>query len=178
MGDKVDLSFFGSTGLGLHLTINPQKKPKAKTDTSGRMQLPDNDVSIRDIYMRHGLRLGDKELTALKQSRHQGVEAINTLLGRIPGFADLNKDQRLNLAMTAADLLLEKGVEAKLSREVPTALEEEEQTAQRLNTIFQNMRGSDVKKGSAPSLLESVPVGMSLTVHWSLDWIDGKVSSK
>jgi hypothetical protein len=82
------------------------------------------------------------------------------------------------LAMTASDLLLEKGVEAKLSREVPTALEEEEQTAQRLNTIFQNMRGSDVKKGSAPSLLESVPVGMSLTVHWSLDWIDGKVSSK
>ena len=110
MGDKAEFSVFGSTGLGFHLTINPQKKPKAKTDTSGRMQLPDNDVSVREIYMRHGLRLGDKELTALKQSRHQGVEAINRLLGKVPGFADLNTDQRLNLAMTAADLLLEKGI--------------------------------------------------------------------
>ena len=62
MGDKVEFNVFGSTGLGFHLTINPQKKPKAKTDTSGRMQLPDNDVSVREIYMRHGLRLGDKEV--------------------------------------------------------------------------------------------------------------------
>jgi hypothetical protein len=178
MGDKVDWSVVGPTGLGFHLTINPRKKPKATTDTSGRMQLPDNDISVRDLYMRHGLRLGDKELNALKLSRPQGVEAINTLLGKIPVFADLNKDQRLNLAMSATDLLLEKSVEAKLSREVPTALQEGEQAAQRLNSMFENLRGSDVKKGPAPSLLESVPVGVSLTVHWSWDWLDSKGSAK
>jgi hypothetical protein len=174
MNDKVSFSPFGSTGLGLHLTINPEKKPKAKTTLSGQAELPDNDIAVRAIYQRHGLRLGDKELQALKQSRPQGVQAIDFLLSRTPGFADLNKDQRLNLAMTAADFLLEKAVEAKLSREVPTALDEEEQTAQRLNAIFQNMGGRDVKKGSAPSLLESVPVGVSVTVHWSLDWLDSK----
>ena len=26
----------------------------------------------------------------------------------------------------------------------------------------------------APSLLESIPVGVSLTVHFSIDWLDGK----
>jgi hypothetical protein len=172
MGDKFDLAAFGSTGLGLHLTINPQTKPKATTDLSGRMQLPNNDASVRQIYLRHGLRLGDKELTALRLSRPLGVEAINSLLGRIPGFADLDKDRRLNLAMRAADLLLEKSVEGKLSREFPTVLDEEEQTAQRLNTLFQNLRGNDVKKGAAPSLLESVPIGVSLTVHCDPEFLD------
>jgi hypothetical protein len=172
MGDKFELNVFGSTGLGLHLTINPQTKPKATADLSGRMQLPNNDASVREIYQRHGLQLGDKELTALRLSRPLGVEAINSLLGRIPGFADLNKDQRLNLAMRAADLLLEKSVEAKLSREFPTVLNEEEQTAQRLNTLFRNIRGNDVKEGAAPSLLESVPMGVSLTIHCDPEFFD------
>lgn len=174
MNDKVDWSVVGPTGLGFHLTINPQKKPKAKTTVSGQAEIPDNDVAVAEIYKRRGLRLSDKELTALKLSRPQGVQAIDSMLGRVPGFADLTKDQRLNLAMKAADYLLETSVEAKLSREVPTALDEEEQTAQRLNHIFENMNGKDVKKGSAPSLLQSVPVGVSITVHWSLDWLDSK----
>jgi len=174
MGDKVDVDFLGPTGLGLHLTINPQKKPKAKMDTSGQMVLPDDDISVREIYLRHGLRLGDKELRALKLSRPQGVHAINRLLSHTPGFADLIPDKRLNFAMKAADFLLEKSIEAKLSREVPTALNEGEQSAQHLNMIFQGMRGPNVKKGPAPSLLESIPVGVSLTVHFSVGWLDSK----
>jgi hypothetical protein len=169
MGEKV--SFFGLTGLGLHLTINPQKKPKAIRGISGQMQLPDNDISVRKIYMRHGLRLGDKELRALTLSRPQGVQAIDYLLSKIPLFAELTPDKRLNFAMTVADLLLEKSIEAKLSREIPTALDEEEQAAERLSTIFQNLKGGEVKKGVVPSLLESVPVGVSLTVHWPVDWL-------
>ena len=174
MGDKVELEYLGSTGLGLHLAINPQKKPTAKTAINGRVELPDNDISVREIYMRHGLRLGDKELRALRLSRPQGVQAIDAMLGKLPGFADLGKDQRLNFAMRAADVLLEKSIEAKLSREFPTAVDEGEEAAQRLNTIFQNLRGEGVKTGPAPSLLEKVPVGVSLTVHWSWDWLDSK----
>ena len=73
MGDKVDFSVVGPTGLGLHITINPQKKPKITTDTGGRADIPDNDISVREIYMQHGLTLGDKELRALKLSRPQGT---------------------------------------------------------------------------------------------------------
>jgi hypothetical protein len=40
--------------------------------------------------------------------------------------------------------------------------------------MFENMRGRDVRKGSPPSLIDSVPIGVSLTVHFSLDWLDGK----
>ena len=173
MGDKVDWSVVGPTGLGFHLTINPRKKPKVTLGPHGEANIPNNDEAVADIYKQHGLTLSDKELTALKTSRPQGIQAIDFLLTRLPGFADLTKEKRLNVAMLAADYLLEKSVEAKLSREVPTALDEEEQTAQRHNTIFENINGRGVKKGSAPSLIESVPVGVSLTVHFSLDWIDG-----
>ena len=76
--------------------------------------------------------------------------------------------------MKATDYLLEKSIDAKLSREVPTALDEAEQAEQHLNMIFQNMRGSGVKQGPEPSLLESVPVGVSLTVHFSVSWLDSK----
>lgn len=174
MGDKVDYSVIGPTGLGLHITINPEKKPKVTTDGTGKTDIPDNDINVREIYLRHGLTLSDKELRALKLSRPQGIYAIDKMLQHTPGFADLGKDGRMTLAMRAADYLLEKSIEAKLSREVPTALEEAEEAGQRLNTIFQNLRGSDVKKGPAPSLLESVPVGVSLTVHFSVDWLSGK----
>jgi hypothetical protein len=174
MGDKVDFSVLGPTGLGLHLTINPQKKPKITTNTSGQADIPDDDISVRDLYMQHGLTLGDKELTALKLSRPQGIYAIDTMLQHLPGFADLKRDQRLNLAMKAADYLLEKSIDAKLSREVPTALDDNEQAAQHLNMLFQNIHGSGVKQGPAPSLLESVPVGASLTVHFSMGWLESK----
>jgi len=174
MGDKFDFSVVGPTGLGLHLTINPQKQPKITTDTSGRADIPDDDINVREIYMRHGLTLGDKELRALKLSRPQGIHAIDTMLQHAPGFADLTRDTRLNFAMKAADYLLEKSIEAKLSREVPTALNEAEQAEQHLDMIFKNIRGSGVKQGSPPSLLESVPVGVSLTIHFSASWMDSK----
>ena len=92
----------------------------------------------------------------------------------LPGFADLKRDQRLNLAMKATDYLLEKSLDAKLSREVPSALDEAEQTDERLSMMFKSMQGSGIKQGPAPSLLESIPVGVSLTVHFSASWLDGK----
>jgi hypothetical protein len=174
MGDKVDLEYVGPTGLGLHLIINPQKKPRVKTDTSGRADIPDNDINVREIYMRHGLTLGDKELRALKLSRPQGIHAIDAMLSHAPGFADLTRDTRLNVAMKAADYLLEKSIEAKLSREVPTALNDSELAEEHLNMIFQNLRGSGVTQGPPPSLLERVPVGLSLTIHFSAGWMDSK----
>lgn len=171
MSDKVDWGIFGSTGLGLHLTINPRKKPKATRTVSGQAHIPDHDAAVRDLYMRHGVTLGDKELRALKESRPQGIQAIYTLLGHIPVFADLAQDQRLNFAMKVSDALLEKSLEAKLSREVPTALNEAEQAEQRLQMIFEHLSGSGVKQGPPPSLLESVPVGGSLTVHFPVSWL-------
>ena len=174
MGDKVEFSPFGPTGLGLHITINPEKKPKVTIDSTGQAHIPDNDVSVSSLYMRHGLTLNDKELRALRLSRPQGIYAIDTMLSHLPGFDKLGKETRLNLAMKAADLLLEKSLEAKLSRDVPTALDEAEQTEEKLRTMFESMRGKDVRKGSPSSLLDSVPLGVSLTVHFSLDWLDSK----
>lgn len=172
MGDKFDWSVVGPTGLGLHLTINPQKQPKITTDTSGRADIPDDDISVREIYMQHGLTLGDKELRALKLSRPQGIFAIDKMLQHTPGFADLTRDTRLNFAMKATDYLLEKSIEAKLTREVPTALDDAEQAGQHLDILYRNMRG--IKQGPSPSLLESVPVGASLTVHFSMGWLERK----
>jgi hypothetical protein len=175
MGDKVDFSVVGPTGLGLHITINPQKKPKIATNTdTGLLDIPDDDISVRELYMRHGLTLGDKELRALKLSRPQGIFAIDTMLQHAPGFADLTGDKRLNFAMKAADFLLEKSIEAKLSREVPTELDDAEQAGQHLDMIFRNIRGSGVTQGPPPSLLERVPVGLSLTIHFSASWMDSK----
>jgi hypothetical protein len=149
------LGIAGPTRLDFHLTINPQKKLKATMTVSGQADIPDNDIAVRDLYMQHGLTLADKELRALKQSRPQGIQAINTMLGHVPGFADLTKHQRLNFAIKAADALLEKSLEAKLSREYPTALNEADETEQHLQMIFEHTPGSGVKKGPPPSLLQS-----------------------
>jgi hypothetical protein len=172
MGDKVDVSVVGPTGLGLHITINPKKTPKITTNTSGQADIPDDDISVRDIYMQHGLTLGDKELRALKLSRPQGIFAIEAMLQHLPGFADLKRDQRLNFAMKAADSLLEKSIEAKLSREAPTALNDNDQAEQRFDILYRSVRG--IKQGPAPSLLDSVPVGFSLTVHFSMGPLERK----
>jgi hypothetical protein len=171
MGDKLDVSVFGPTGLGLHLTVNPQKKPKATIDATGQANIPDNDGGVRNLYVEHGLTLSDKELTALKSSREQGIFAIDSMLSHLPGFADLGREKRLNLAMTAADVLLEKSVQAKLSREVPTLLDEAEQADQRLKMIFDNLNGRGVKSGSPSSLIDSVPLGVSVTVHLPINWL-------
>ena len=171
MGDKVDFSLFGPTGVGLHLTINPQKKPKVTVDATGQVNIPDNDGTVRNLYVDHGLTLNDKELNALKSSREQGIFEIDRMLSHLPGFADLGREKRLTLAMTAADLLLEKSVQAKLSREVPTLLDEQEQADQRLKMIFDNMQGRGVKSGTPSSLLDSVPLGVSVTVHLPVNWL-------
>jgi hypothetical protein len=171
MGDKLDVSVFGPTGLGLHLTVNPQKKPKATIDATGQANIPDNDGGVRNLYVEHGLTLNDKELTALKSSREQGIFAIDSMLSHLPGFSGLGREKRLNLAMTAADVLLEKSVQAKLSREVPTLLDEAEQADQRLKMIFDNLNGRGVKSGSPSSLIDSVPLGVSVTVHLPVNWL-------
>src|SRR5204863_5778137 len=119
----------------------------------------------------HGLTLGDKELRALKLSRPQGIFAIDAMLQHAPGFADLTKDKRLNFAMMAADILLEKSIQAKLSREVPTALDDAEQATPHLDMIFRSIRGEHVRQGSPPSMLDTLQFGVSVTVHFSASWI-------
>jgi hypothetical protein len=171
MGNKVDWSIFGSPGPGLHLTINPQKSPKVKRTVSGEAKLPPNK-NLGEIYKTHGLRLTDKELSALKVSRTLGVKAIDEMLSHvIPANAGVNPVDRLNLAMKAADLLMEKSLEAQLSREVPTALNREEQTAEKLDFILRNMGDGAGKKGPAPSLIQQIPLGVSITVHMPTDWL-------
>lgn len=165
-----EFSPFGPGGVGLHLTVNPQTKPRASRDIHGRPNIPANR-NIGNLYRQHGLTLSDRELKALSVSREHGVKTINNLLGMIGPFRALSADDRLNLAMTAADVLLEHNIQGQLSREVPTALDREEQTAARLQSIFQNMQGAGTRTGNAPSLLGSVPVGASLTIHLPVDWL-------
>ena len=86
MGDNV--SYVGSTGLGLHFTINPVKKPAPKRDASGQVKLPAN-TRIGQIYRRHGLRLRDTDISALKSSREAGVKSIDKLLGGAQPLVEL-----------------------------------------------------------------------------------------
>lgn len=165
-----EFSPIGPGGVGLHLTVNPQTKPRASRNNRGQPNIPANR-NVGTLYRQHGLTLSDREIKALRVSRALGIKTIDNLLGMVGPFRALPPDDRLNLAMTAADALLEHNIQAQLSREVPTALDREEQSAARLQSIFQNMQGADTKKGSAPSLLGSVPVGASLTIHLPVDWL-------
>ena len=65
-----------------------------------------------------------------------------------------------------------KGFRIVLSREVPNVLNDAEQTGQHLDILYQNMRG--IKQGSPSLLLDSLQVGASLTVHFSMGWLERK----
>jgi hypothetical protein len=146
--NAVKVEGVGSTGLGIHLIINP------------RAPAPVSAV-IRQELGRRGLPFSYDQIQTLLAGRDQGVEQIETILKSIaPG---LNKEQRNRLAKTIADAILTKAVQGQLSREAPTAQERTAEIEARLN----QMLGIPQKaSGGMLDLLGMVPLGVSVTIYF------------
>ena len=91
------------------------------------------------------------------RGRGEGVGAVKAILDKaIPGFAP---DARLKFANQIVDALLDKSVSAQLSREAPSAQDQFQQEADKLNAVL---------RAPSPTLLQQVPVGVSVTIHFEL----------
>jgi hypothetical protein len=140
-------SFFSNGMLGLHLTINPQKP------------LPP-EARINQQFLDHGLTLSDRDRESILRGRSEGIGTVKGMLDKlIPGFAP---DKRLKFATQLVDALLDKSTSAQLSREAPNAQDRFQQESDKLNAIL---------RAPSPSLLQQVPFGVSLTVHFN--FLDG-----
>lgn len=138
----VEWSFFENGMPGLHLTINPQKP------------LPP-EARIVQKFADHGIPLSDRERQSILRGRSEGVGAVKTMLDKaIPGFAP---DARLKFANQIVDALLDKSTSAQLSREAPSAQDQFQEEADKVNAIL---------RAPSPTLLRQVPVGVSLTIHF------------
>lgn len=148
---KVKLSPFENGMPGLHLIINPQKP------------LPP-EARIYRQFMNHNLVLSDKELQSLMSGRDEGIATINNLMGKLmPGFS---LDTRLKFSTQIADALFDKSLSAQLAREAPTTQELLNQRDETLKQIFQQSVPPGDSRGQPPTLLQQVPVGVSLTIHF------------
>jgi len=135
-------SFFENGMLGLHLTINPQKP------------LPP-EARIVQKFVDHGITLNDRERQSILRGRSEGVSTVKGMLDNlIPGFAP---DARLKFANQIVDALLDKSISAQLSREAPGPQDQFQQETDRINAVL---------RAPAPSLLQRVPVGVSVTIHF------------
>ena len=135
-------SFFESGTPGLHLTINPLKPLSP-------------EVRVVQQYVSRGIQLNDRERASILRGRDEGVGTVKTILDQtIPGFAP---DMRLKFANQIVDALLDKSVSAQLSREAPSPQDQFQQEADKLNTVL---------RAPTPSLLQQVPVGVSVTIHF------------
>jgi hypothetical protein len=135
-------SYFENGMPGLHLTINPLKP------------LPP-EVHVVRQYLDQGIVLNDRERASILSGRDAGVGTVKTILDQtIPGFAP---DTRLKFANQIVDALLDKSVSAQLSREAPSPQDQFQQEADKLNTVL---------RAPTPSLLQQVPVGVSVTIHF------------
>jgi hypothetical protein len=135
-------SFFENGMPGLHLTINPLKP------------LPP-EVHVVRQYLDQGIVLNDQERASILRGRDEGVGTVKTILDQtIPGFAP---DTRLKLANQIVDALLDKSVSAQLSREAPGPQDQFQQDTDKLNAVL---------RMPSPSLLQQVPVGVSVTIHF------------
>lgn len=135
-------SFFENGMLGLHLTINPQKP------------LPP-EARLVQKFVDHGITLNDRERQSILRGRGEGVSAVKGMLDNlIPGFAP---DARLKFANQIVDALLDKSISAQLSREAPGPQDQFQQETDRINAVL---------RAPAPSLLQQVPVGVSVTIHF------------
>ena len=149
MGDK--WSFFNNGMPGLHLTLNPQKPlpPEARVNAK---------------FLDHSLPLSSDELQALLRGRSDGIASVNNLLGKVmPGFGP---DTRLKFATQITDKLLDKSLDAQLSRDAPNTLDRLRLRDDVLQQLFQAPLPAGAKRAPAPSLLEQIPVGVSLTVYF------------
>ena len=135
-------SFFENGMPGLHLTINPLKP------------LPP-EVHVVRQYLGRGIVLNDQERASILRGRDEGVGTVKTILDQtIPGFAP---DMRLKFANQIVDALLDKSVSAQLSREAPSPQDQFQQETDKLNAVL---------RAPTPSLLQQVPVGVSVTIHF------------
>ncbi len=145
---RVAASPFGPGGIGIHLTINPQAPAPL-------------GVTIRQQLGERGIPFSYREVQALLQGRDRGAEQVERILERIA--PQLNRDQRQALARTIADALLNRSLQAQLTREAPTATERNRQAEEQL----QQMLGIPERtQGDMPSLLRRVPVGASITINF------------
>jgi hypothetical protein len=135
-------SFFENGMPGLHLTINPLKP------------LPP-EVQVVRRYLDQGIVLNYQERASILRGRDEGVGTVKTILDQtIPGFAP---DTRLKFDKQIVDALLDKSVAAQLSREAPSPQDQFQQETDKLNTVL---------RAPTPSLLQQVPVGVSVTIHF------------
>jgi hypothetical protein len=135
-------SFFENGMPGLHLTINPLKP------------LPP-EVHVVRQYLDQGIVLNDRERASILRGREEGVGTVKTILDQtIPGFA---LDTRLKFANQIVDALLDKSVSPQLSREAPSPQDQFQQEADKLNAVL---------RAPSPSLLQQVPVGVSVTIYF------------
>ena len=73
----------------------------------------------------------------------------------LPGFAP---DKRLKFSTQIADALFDKSLSAQLALDAPTTLDRLQQRDEVLKQVL--------NRGPPPTLLQQVPVGVSLTVHF------------
>jgi len=146
---ETEWSLFENGMPGLHLTLNPQKP------------LPP-EARINRQFIDHSLTLSDQELKSLLGGRAAGIATLDTLMGHLlPGFTAA---RRLTFATQIADKILDKSLAAQLSLEAPTMLNRLEQRDDALKQVFQQPLPPGARRAPAPTLLEHVPFGVSLTV--------------
>jgi hypothetical protein len=144
-------SLFENGMPGLHLIINPQKP------------LPPEARVYRE-FMNHSVTLSTEELQSLLRGRAEGIATINNLMGKVlPGFTP---DKRLKFSTQIADALFDKSLSAQLSRDAPTTQDRLQQRDELLMRVFQQSVPRGDSRGEPPSLLEQVPVGVSVTLHF------------
>jgi hypothetical protein len=109
----------------------------------------------RSAVPRSRHRADDKERASILRGRDEGVGTVKTILDQtIPGFAP---GTRLKFAEHIVDALLDKSISAQLSREAPSPQDQFQQDTDKLNAVL---------RMPTPSLLQQVPVGVSVTIHF------------
>jgi hypothetical protein len=139
---KTSWSYFENGMPGLHLTINPLKP------------LPP-EVHVVQQYLDQGIRLNDQERASILRGRDEGFGTVKTILDQMmPGFT---AEKRIKYANLLVDALLDASVTAQLSREAPSPQVQAQQEVDKLNAVL---------RAPSPSLLQQVPVGVSVTIHF------------
>ena len=144
-------SFYEMGMPGLHLTINPQKPLPA-------------EARINRHFVDHGLTLSAVELQTILASRSAGIATINNIMGTVlPGFTP---GKRLSYSTDIADALLNKSLAAQLSREAPNTFDRLQQRDDMLQDFLLRTPPPGAVRAPPPNLLERMPVGVSLTLHF------------
>ena len=135
-------SLFENGMPGLHLTLNPQKVPP--------------EARVYRHFIDHGITLSSDELKTLLADRSEGVAILNNLMVKLlPGFSP---NKRLEFSTQIADALFDKSLSAQLARDAPNTLDRLQQRDEAMKQVY--------RSGPMPTLLQQVPFGVSLTLHF------------